>query len=71
MIQASLLAALQPQPAAAVTVTAPVVAAVATFTDVGEIDELHGTPACVTVNVLPSIVSVPLRGVDAAVAATM
>ena len=52
VIQATLLVALQLHPAPAVTVTAPVAAAaVERFDAVGEIEMLHGAPACVTVKV--------------------
>ena len=62
VIQATLLVALQLHPAPAVTVTAPVAAAaVERFDAVGEIEMLHGAPACVTVKVCPPIVSVPVR----------
>ena len=70
VIQPSLLTAVQLQPLAAVTVTAPLEAPPRRSADVGEIVALHGAPACVTVKVLPAIVSVPVRGVVAVFAAT-
>jgi hypothetical protein len=64
VIQAALLVAVQAQPAAAVTVTVPVVATdVLSSTDEGRIVNVHGAPGCVIVNVLPPIVSVPVRAV--------
>jgi len=40
------------------------------LTNVGRIVVTHATPACVTVNVLPPIVSVPVRDVVPLFAAT-
>jgi hypothetical protein len=71
VIQASLLTAVQLQPAPAVTVTVPVVADDVGFDDVGEIVNVHGTPACVTVKVCPAIVIVPLRELVVVLAATL
>jgi len=71
VIQASLLTAVQLQPVPAVTVTVPVVAADVGFNEVGEIVNVHGTPACVTVNVCPPIVIVPVRELVLALAATL
>ena len=72
MIQASLLTAVQLHPVPAVTVTEPVVAADdVRFDEVGEIVTVHGTPACVTVNVWPPIVIVPLRDDVPVLAATL
>ena len=69
---ASLLVAVQPQPVPAVTVTLPVVAADdVRFYDVGEIVNVQEAPACVTVNVWPPIVIVPVREVVPALAATL
>jgi hypothetical protein len=70
VIHAVLLTALQLQPLAAVTVTTPLDAPDTTLTDAGAMEELHGTPACVTVNVLPPIVRVPIRDELAELAAT-
>ncbi len=69
--QALLLVADQPQPLDAVTVTMPVEAVAAALAEVGEIVELHGTPAWVTVNVLPPMVSVPTRESVVVLAATL
>ena len=71
VIQALLLTAVQLQPPAAVTAIVSVIPPATTLTVVGAIEELHGTPACVTVKVLPPIVSVPLREVVEALAATV
>ena len=72
VIHAALLVALQPHPPPAVTVTVPVVAAgVARFDPVGEMLMLHGAPACVTVNVCPPIVIVPVRDVADVFAVTL
>ena len=72
VIQASLLVAVQLQPVPAVTVTVPVVAVDdVRFEDVGEIVKVHGAPACVTVNVWPLIVIVPVREVVLVLAATL
>jgi len=68
----ALLAAVQLHPVAAVTVTVPVVAAdVVRFDEVGEIANVHGAPAWVTVKVCPPIVIVPLRDVVPVLAATL
>jgi hypothetical protein len=62
VIHVALLLAVQAQPVAAVTATVPVPAADATLAVVGEIVGLHGAAGCcVTVNVDPEIVSVPVR----------
>ena len=54
--------AVQLQPVPELTVTVPVAAAeLARFDEVGEIVNVHGAPACVTVNVWPAMVSVPVR----------
>jgi hypothetical protein len=71
VIQASLLTAVQLQPVPAVTVTVPVVAEDVGFTDVGEIVNVQGAPACVTVNVWPPIVMVPVRELVVVLAATL
>ena len=72
VIHASLVAAVQLQPVPAVTVTVPVAAAdVVRFDDVGAMVNVHGAPACVTVNVWPPIVIVPLRDVVPVLAATL
>ena len=59
---AALLVAVQPQPATAVTVMVPLPALAAGLAEVGVMVEVQGTPACVTVNVRPPAVSVPVRG---------
>ena len=70
--QASLLVAVQLQPVPAVTATLPVVAAdVVRFDEVGEIVNVQGAPACVTVNVCPPTVIVPVRDVVPVLAATL
>jgi len=72
VIHASLLVAVQLQPAAAVTATFPLAAiADGRFDDVGEIVNVQGAPACVTVNVFPATVSVPVREVVPVLAATL
>lgn len=71
VIHASLLVAVQAHPLAAVTVTVFVPAAAVTFADAGAIDGAHGAPSCVTVNVEPAIVSVPVRGAVPTFAATL
>ena len=72
VIHASLLVAVQLQPAPAVTVTVPVAATdVVKFDDVGESVNVQGAPACVTVNVCPLIVIVPVREVVLVLAATL
>jgi hypothetical protein len=67
---ASLLTAVQLQPGA-LTVTTWVEAPATTLAETGEIVESHATPACVTVNVCPPIVSDPVREADAVFAATV
>ena len=62
VIQLSLLAADQSQPAPEVTVVEPVPPAAATDKLFDEIANVHPAAACVTVNVWPATVSVPLRG---------
>ena len=72
VIHVALLVAVQAQPVPAVTVLVPVTAAEVTLADAGEIVGAHGAAACcVTVNVLPPIVRVPLRDVVAVFAATL
>src|SRR5215471_20710086 len=57
-------------PNAAVTPTVPLVAADVGDALVASSVNVHGAPACVTVNVCPAIVSVPVRGVGVRFAAT-
>ena len=71
MIHASLLVAVHAQPVDAVTATVPVLAVDATLADAGEIVGVQGAAACVTVNVLPPTVSVPVRCVAVVFAATL
>ena len=62
--QVALLVAVQLQPVPAVTVTVPVAATEdVRFDEVGAIVNVHGAPACVTVNVCPPTVIVPVREV--------
>ena len=61
VIQALLLTAVHGQPVAAVTVLLPVLAAAVNDWLVGDTEDEHDVPACVTVNVAPAIVSVPVR----------
>jgi len=69
---AALLVAVHPQPVPAETVTVPAAAeGEVRFADDGEMVNVQGRPACVTVNVAPPIVIVPVRGVAAVFAATM
>jgi hypothetical protein len=64
VIHPALLAAVHAQPVAALTATAvPVVAAAATFADADEIVGAHGAAACVTLKVLPPMVTAAARGV--------
>jgi len=68
----ALLVAVQVQPEPAVTLTVPVVAADdVRFDDVGEIVNVHGAAAWVTVNVCPAMLSVPVREVVAVFAPTL
>ena len=70
--QASLLVAVQLQPVPAVTATLPVVATEdVRFDDVGEIVNVQGAPAWVTVKVCPPTVIVPVRDVVPVLAATL
>ena len=68
----ALLTAVQLQPVPAVTVTVPVVAAAdVRLDDVGEMVNVHGAPACVTVKVCPPMVIVPVRDTVLVFAATL
>ena len=68
---ASLLVAVQLHELA-VTVIVPLPAAgVVRVHEVGKMVSVHGTPGCVTVNVWPPIVIVPLRDVEPVFAATL
>jgi hypothetical protein len=61
VIHVALLAADQLHPASVVTADDPVDAPAPTDTLDGEIEYVHGAADCVTVNVWPAIVSVPVR----------
>jgi hypothetical protein len=63
------LVAVHAQPVIVVTATLPVPPAAATACVDGEMLNVQLAPDCVTVKVLPAIVSVPVRGVVAVVAA--
>ena len=68
----ALLTAVQLQPVPAVTVTVPVVAEDdVRFEEVGEIANVQGAPACVTVKVWPAMVIVPVRELVLVFAATL
>jgi hypothetical protein len=67
----ALLAAVHEQPAVVVTATVPEPPAAAKDWLAGEILNAQLAPACVTVNVLPATVNVPVRGVVAVVAAAV
>jgi hypothetical protein len=71
VIQLALLVALHPQPVGAVTATIPLPAAAVRLVEVGEIAGVQGVPAWVTLKFTPAIVSVPVRLVVAALAATV
>jgi hypothetical protein len=71
VIHAALLAAVHAQPVAAVTLLLPLPPAALADCVVGEIDGEHAAAACVTVNVTPAIVSVPVRVEATAFAATL
>jgi hypothetical protein len=60
--QESAVVAVHEQLPGAVTVTVPLPPDAATACDAGVIVMSHGMPAWVTVNVLPAIVTVPVRG---------
>jgi hypothetical protein len=62
-IHDALLVAVHPQPAAAVTATLPLSPFASAACEVGEIVTVQGAPFCVTLNVLPAIVAVPVRAV--------
>ena len=72
VIHVALLVAVQLQPVPEVTVTVPVVAAADVRSDdVGEMVNVHGAPACVTLKVCPPIVIVPVREAVLVFAATL
>ena len=70
LIHVALLVAVQAQKVGAVTVTLPVIPADVTVADAAEIDGAHTAAAWLTVNVLPAIVSVPVRDAAPVFAAT-
>jgi hypothetical protein len=71
VIHASLLVAVQAQPVAAVTVTVPAAPAATALAEAGAIAGVHGTPACVTVNVFHPTLSSPVRSNMVVFAATL
>jgi len=71
LIHVALLVAVQAQKVGAVTVTLPVIPADVTVADAAEIDGAHTAAAWLTVNVLPAIVSVPVRDVAPVFAETL
>jgi len=71
VIHVALLTAVQLQPSGAVTLTVPGPPADVSDCDVGAMVKVQGTPACVTLNVLPPIVSVPVRDSELAFAAAL
>jgi hypothetical protein len=71
VIHASLLVAVHAQPVATVTLTVPDPPPATAFADTGAIVGAQGAPACVTVKVLPPMVTVPVRAVVVGLAATL
>jgi hypothetical protein len=71
LIHVELSVAVQPQPVAAVTATVPLLAAAPTVAESGVSVGAQGAPACVTVKVLPPMVSVPVRAVVVGFAVTL
>lgn len=61
VIHAALLVEVHEQPVAAVTATVAVPPPAAALADVDPMVGVQAAPACVTVKVLPAIVSVPVR----------
>jgi hypothetical protein len=61
VIHVALLTAVQEHPVVVVTVVDPLAPAAGTDWLEGEIENVHPTPACVTVNVWPAIVAMPVR----------
>ena len=60
--QEALLVAVQEQPVVVVTFVLPVLAVAVGLNEVGATENVQGAPACVTVNVWPAMVSVPVLG---------
>jgi hypothetical protein len=71
VIHAAELTAVQAHPAPDVTETAPVAAGAETDRLVVERVNVHGTPACVTVNVWPATLIVAVRAAGVVLAATL
>ena len=71
VIHGALLLAVHAQPAPALTVLLPVPPWLLNVWLVGDVEYEQAAPACVTLNVVPAIVSVPLRLVIAVFAATV
>ena len=71
VIHESLVAAVHAHPVDGVTAIVPVPAAAVRLADAGEMVGVHGAPAWVIVKVLPPIVSVAVRDVVLAFAATL
>ena len=71
LIHVALLVAVHAQKVAAVTATVPVIPADVTVADACEIDGAQAAAAWLTVNVLPAIVSVPVRDVVPVFAETL
>ena len=71
VIQVALLAAVHVQPLPLVTANELVPPPATTDSETGEIEYVHGAAACVTVNVCPPAVIVPVRDVVAEFAATL
>ena len=71
VIHVALLTAVQEQPVVAVTVADPLSPAAGTDWLVGEIENAHDVEFCVTVNVWPPIVSVPVRGLTVTLEAAL
>ena len=69
--QPSLLVELHAQPVAAVTVMLPEPPPAIALAEAGAIVGAHGAPACVTVNVLPPMVTVPVRALVVVLAAML
>jgi hypothetical protein len=66
-----LLTAVHAHPDAAITLVEPVPPSARTDWLTGETEYVHGAPACVTLNVCPPIVSVPVRCVVFALTAAL
>jgi hypothetical protein len=71
VIQDVVVVAVQAHPVVAVTATVPVAPAATTLADAGAIVGAQGRPVCVTVKVLPPMLTVPVREVLVVLAATV